>query len=84
MGVDIFLPSFTLDVLVSMVPNLWFLINWQTDVKEEDQFFNSTDIMDEYCREKKFVGWFETSAKESTGIDEAMRTLVHKVSIIIG
>lgn len=38
--------------------------------------------MDEYCREKGFAGWFETSAKENINIEEAARSLVNKVSIL--
>lgn len=37
--------------------------------------------MDEYCREKGFAGWFETSAKENINIEEAARSLVNKVTI---
>ena len=36
--------------------------------------------LDDYCKEKGFAGWFETSAKENIGIDEAARYLVAKVS----
>ena len=35
--------------------------------------------LDDYCKEKGFAGWFETSAKENIGIDEAARRLVAKV-----
>lgn len=35
--------------------------------------------MEEYCREKGFAGWFETSAKENINIEEAARSLVNKV-----
>lgn len=35
--------------------------------------------MDEYCKEKGFAGWFETSAKENINIEEAARSLVNKV-----
>lgn len=35
--------------------------------------------LDDYCKEKGFAGWFETSAKENIGIDEAARCLVAKV-----
>ena len=35
--------------------------------------------MDEFCEEKGFVGWFETSAKENTNIDDASRLLVSKI-----
>ncbi|CAG0885435.1 unnamed protein product [Cyprideis torosa] len=35
--------------------------------------------MDDFCKEKGFVGWFETSAKESVGIEEAAQFLVSKI-----
>lgn len=39
--------------------------------------------MEEYCRERGFVTWFETSAKENINIDEAARCLVTKVLLVI-
>lgn len=38
-----------------------------------------TAKLDEFCREKGFVGWFDTSAKLNTNIDKAMRFLVEKI-----
>jgi Ras-related protein Rab-32 len=35
--------------------------------------------MDEFCTEKGFIGWYETSAKENINIDEAARFLVTRV-----
>lgn len=35
--------------------------------------------MEEYCKEKGFVGWFETSAKENINIDDAARLLVSQI-----
>jgi len=35
--------------------------------------------MDEYCQEHKYIKWFETSAKEGYGIDEAAECLVSKI-----
>jgi len=35
--------------------------------------------MDEYCQQNGFAGWFETSAKENTNIDESAKALVSKV-----
>lgn len=35
--------------------------------------------MDEFCKEKGFIGWYETSAKENINIDESARFLVTKV-----
>lgn len=42
---------------------------------------NIPSKMDEYCKEKGFAGWFETSAKENINIEEAAKFLVNKVSI---
>jgi hypothetical protein len=36
--------------------------------------------MDEYCKERGFTAWFETSAKENINIEDAARCLVTKVS----
>jgi hypothetical protein len=36
--------------------------------------------MDEYCKERGFTAWFETSAKENINIEEAAKCLVTKVS----
>ena len=41
---------------------------------------NNRAQMDEYCRDKGFTTWFETSAKENVNIDEAARCLVSKVT----
>ena len=35
--------------------------------------------MDEYCAEKGFAGWFETSAKDNINIDDAAKFLVGKI-----
>lgn len=49
--------------------------------QQKEGIINSPAKMDEYCREKGFAGWFETSAKENINIEEAARSLVHKVSL---
>jgi len=42
--------------------------------------FDKTDQeMDEYAQQHGFIGWFETSAKENKGIDEAARALVQYI-----
>ncbi|CAG0887289.1 unnamed protein product, partial [Darwinula stevensoni] len=38
--------------------------------------------MEEFCKEKGFLGWFDTSAKDNIGIDEALHFLVSKVQAI--
>ncbi len=40
---------------------------------------NNSVQMCEFCRDKGFTSWFETSAKENINIDEAARCLVAKV-----
>jgi len=40
---------------------------------------NNTSQIDEFCKEKGFIGWFETSAKENINIDDAARFLVSQV-----
>ena len=42
-------------------------------------FLGNVSQLDDYCKDKGFVGWFETSAKENIGIDEAARCLVAKI-----
>jgi len=43
-------------------------------------FLGNVNQLDDYCRDKGFHSWFQTSAKENIGIDEAARSLVAKVS----
>ncbi|XP_076437990.1 ras-related protein Rab-38-like isoform X2 [Babylonia areolata] len=40
---------------------------------------NNSSQMDEFCKEKGFMGWYETSAKENIHIDEAASFLVTKI-----
>lgn len=50
----------------------------QCDLSSEG-FLGNVSQLDDYCRDKGFAAWFETSAKENIGIDEAARRLVAKV-----
>ncbi len=50
----------------------------QCDLASEG-FLGNVNQLEEYCRDKNFHAWFETSAKENIGIDEAARSLVGKV-----
>ncbi|XP_072946679.1 uncharacterized protein Rab32 isoform X1 [Epargyreus clarus] len=47
--------------------------------QQKEGIVNSPAKMDDYCREKGFAGWFETSAKENINIEEAARSLVNKI-----
>ncbi|CAD5120245.1 DgyrCDS8815 [Dimorphilus gyrociliatus] len=49
------------------------------DQNSRDGIVNDHDAMEEYCRERGFANWFETSAKENINIDEAARCLVTKI-----
>ncbi|XP_011505783.1 PREDICTED: ras-related protein Rab-32 [Ceratosolen solmsi marchali] len=40
---------------------------------------NFPNKIDEYCKDKNFAGWFETSAKENVNIEEATKFLVNKI-----
>ncbi|XP_065898299.1 ras-related protein Rab-32-like [Dysidea avara] len=42
-------------------------------------FLGNVNQLDDYCRDKGFHSWFQTSAKENIGIDEAARSLVAKI-----
>jgi len=42
---------------------------------------NNTAQIDEFCKERGFIGWFETSAKENINIDDAARFLVTQVFV---
>ncbi|XP_076759208.1 RAS oncogene family member Rab32 isoform X2 [Xylocopa sonorina] len=47
--------------------------------QQKEGLVNTPTKMDEYCKEKNFAGWFETSAKENINIEEAARFLVNKI-----
>ncbi|CAK9795607.1 Ras-related protein Rab-32 [Anthophora plagiata] len=47
--------------------------------QQKEGLVNTPAKMDEYCKEKNFSGWFETSAKENINIEEAARFLVSKI-----
>jgi len=44
----------------------------------------SEEVMNEYCKEHGFVGWFATSAKENVHIDEAVTCLVEHIRKRVG
>ena len=44
---------------------------------------NNAQQMDEFCREKGFAKWFETSAKENINIEASTRFLISEVMFVI-
>lgn len=39
----------------------------------------SSNKIEEYCKDKNFIGWFQTSAKENINIEQAANFLVNRV-----
>uniref|UniRef100_A0A3Q2QZR3 RAB38c, member of RAS oncogene family n=1 Tax=Fundulus heteroclitus TaxID=8078 RepID=A0A3Q2QZR3_FUNHE len=46
---------------------------------KSDQIACQLPKLDSFCKENGFVGWFETSAKENTNIEEAAHCLVEHI-----
>jgi Ras-related protein Rab-32 len=44
-----------------------------------ESLVNHTQQMDDFCKEKGFAKWFETSAKENINIEASSRFLVSEV-----
>lgn len=47
--------------------------------QNKEGIVNNRHKMDEYCQENRYIKWFETSAKEGFGIEEAAECLVSKI-----
>jgi len=47
--------------------------------QQKEGIVNNPALMEEFCKEKGFLAWFETSAKENINLDEAARFLVTKI-----
>ncbi|XP_067010821.2 uncharacterized protein Rab32 isoform X1 [Anabrus simplex] len=47
--------------------------------QQKEGIVNNTTKMDEYCKERGFTAWYETSAKENINIEDAARCLVTKI-----
>lgn len=47
--------------------------------QQKEGLVNNSAKMEEYCRERGFTAWFETSAKENINIEEAAKCLVTKI-----
>merc|ERR1711991_683041 len=45
------------------------------DLPNRDEKFTD-EFLDQYCKDHGFLGWFDTSAKENMGIDDAAKRLV--------
>lgn len=55
---------------------------YQCDLNKEN-LANNNEQMNEFCKEKGFVGWFETSAKDDINVEKAAKFLVSKVNFQI-
>uniref|UniRef100_A0A3P8URI9 Ras-related protein Rab n=3 Tax=Pleuronectoidei TaxID=30942 RepID=A0A3P8URI9_CYNSE len=59
----------------SPIPSV--LLANKCDQKKDNS--NNTTLMDNFCKETGFLGWFETSAKDNINVDEAARFLVENI-----
>ncbi|XP_061609589.1 ras-related protein Rab-32-like [Phyllopteryx taeniolatus] len=59
----------------SPIPSV--LLANKCDQKKEG--YNNTTLMDNFCKETGFLGWFETSAKDNVNVDEAAKFLVENI-----
>jgi Ras-related protein Rab-32 len=50
----------------------------------KENLTNNNEQMNEFCRDKGFAGWYETSAKDDINVETAAKFLVSKVSIANG
>ncbi|XP_048841794.1 ras-related protein Rab-32a [Brienomyrus brachyistius] len=46
---------------------------------QKDASSTNPSILDSFCKEAGFLGWFETSAKDNINVDEAARFLVDNI-----
>lgn len=44
------------------------------------QFMKDRSVVEQFCNEHNFAGWFETSAKDNLGIDAGMKFLVDRLT----
>jgi Ras-related protein Rab-32 len=45
----------------------------------KENLTSNNEQMNEFCKEKGFDGWFETSAKDNINVEQAAKFLVSKV-----
>ena len=43
---------------------------------------NNADVLDKFCEEHGFCGWYYTSAKDNVNVEEAAKYLVAKVRLL--
>lgn len=46
---------------------------------DKDPLFENAQMLNTFCEENNFIGWYETSAKDNIGITDCMNTLVRRI-----
>ena len=55
------------------------LIGNKADIQPSDPMFLNTETMERLSKEKGVAGWFPTSAKDNTNVEESAEFLVQKI-----
>ena len=55
------------------------LVGSKCDQKEKVDTDKETPLMNAFCKEKGFIGWFATSAKANTNVEDACKFLVNRI-----
>ncbi len=77
------LNEFIVKMNCKFYPNKWNTDFWSNFFKcdlAKENLTNNNEQMNEFCRDKGFAGWYETSAKDDINVETAAKFLVTKVS----
>ena len=55
------------------------LVGNKCDEPASEAIFSNEEAMEDYCKEKGFAGFFATSAKENTNVEEMAQFLLQKI-----
>ena len=55
------------------------LVGNKCDQKDADEIDRDSPIMSAFCKQRGFIGWFATSAKANTNVEDACKFLVDRI-----